>query len=135
MIKIDNKSQSQSVQTDSCLSNTIFASKLDLDTLRAELLNKITDIRHEVLKANHTKKPSSVSLQQSQPQQFVLSEPASQQQLNLSSANQPETCPEVNLSPTVITSSETQVIQNTHKMLIAGDSLLHRMNAGKIKSL
>ena len=68
MIKIDNKSQSQSVQTDSCLSNTIFASKLDLDTLRAELLNKITDIRHEVLKANHTTKSSSVSLQQSQPQ-------------------------------------------------------------------
>ena len=104
-----------------------------VDTLRAELLNKITDIRHEVLKANHTTKPSSVSLQQSQPQQFVPSEPASQQQLNLSSANQPETCPEVNLSPTVITSSETQVIQNTHKVLIAGDSLLHRMNASKMK--
>ena len=148
MIKIANKSQSQSVQTDSCLSNTIFASKLDLDTLRAELLNKLTDIRHEVLKANHTTKPSSVSLQQSQPQQFVPSEPASQQQLNLSSANQPETCPEVNLSdetlaqmpvtsglvsPTVITCSETQVIQNTHKVLIAGDSLLHRMNASKMK--
>ena len=144
MIKIDNKSQSQSVQTDRCLSNTIFASKLDLDTLRAELLNKITDIRHEVLKANHTTKSSSVSLQQSQPQQFVPSEPASQQQLNLSSANQPE----VNLSdetlaqmpvtsglvsPTVISSSETQVIQNTHKVLIAGDSLLHRMNASKMK--
>ena len=76
------------------------------------------------------------------------SEPASQQQLNLSSANQPETCPEVNLSdetlaqmpvtsglvsPTVITSSETQVIQNTHKVLIAGDSVLHRMNASKMK--
>ena len=133
IIKIDNKSQSQSVQTDSCLSNTIFASKLGLDTLRAELLNKITDIRHEVLKANHTMKPSSVSLQQSQPQQFVPSEPASQQQLNLSSANRPETCPELNLSPTVITSSETQVIQNTHKVLIAGDSLLHRMNASKMK--
>ena len=135
MIKIDNKSQShaQSVQTDSCLSNTIFASKLDLDTLKAELLNKITDIRHEVLKAHHTTKPSSVSLQQSQPQQFVPSEPASQQQLNLSSASRPKTCPEVNLSPTVITSSETQVIQNTHKVLIAGDSLLHRMNASKMK--
>ena len=148
MIKIANKSQSQSVQTDSCLSNTIFASKLDLDTLRAKLLSKITDIRHEVVKANHTMKPSSVSLQQSQPQQFVPSEPALQQQLNLSSANQPETCPEVNLSdetlaqmpvtsglvsPTVITSSETQVIQNTHKVLIAGDSLLHHMNASKMK--
>ena len=147
MIKIDNKSQSQSVQTDSCLSNTIFASKLDLDTLRAELLNKISDIRHEVLKANHTTKPSSVSLQQLQPQQFVPSESALQQQLNLS-ANQPEICPVVNLSdetlaqmpvtsglvsPTVITSSETQVIQNTHKVLIAGDSLLHRMNASKMK--
>ena len=145
MIKIDNKSQSQSVQTDSCLSNTIFALKLDLDTLRAELLNKITDIRHEVLKANHTTKPFSVSLLQ-----FLPSEPASQQQLNLSSANQPETCPEVNLSDetlaqmpvtsglvslTVITSSETQVIQNTHKVLIAGDSLLHRMNASKYESL
>ena len=148
MLKIDSKSQSQSVQTDSCLSNTIFASKLDLDTLRAELLNKITHIRHEVLKANHTTKPSSVSLQQSQPQKFFPSEPASQQQLNVSSANQPETCPEVDLldetpaqmpvtsglvSPTVITSSETQVIQNTHKVLIAGDSLLHRMNASKMK--
>ena len=87
MLKIDSKSQSQSVQTDSCQSNTIFASKLDLDTLKAELLNKITDIRHEVLKANHTTKPSSVSLQQSQPQQFFPSEPASQQQLNVSSAN------------------------------------------------
>ena len=37
------------------------------------------------------------------------------------------------VSPTIITSSETQVIQNTHKMLIAGDSLLHRMNASKMK--
>ena len=51
-----------------------------------------------ISEANHTKKPSSVSLQQSLPQPFVPSEPASQQQLNLSSANQPETCPEVNLS-------------------------------------
>ena len=105
-------------------------------------------LRHEVLKANHTTKSSSVSLQQSQPQQFFPSEPASQQQLNVSSANQPETCPEVNLSdetpaqmpvtsglvsPAVITSSETQVIQNTHKVLIAGDSLLRRMNASKMK--
>ena len=37
------------------------------------------------------------------------------------------------VSPTVITSSETQVIQNTHKVLIAGDSLLHRMNESKMK--
>ena len=37
------------------------------------------------------------------------------------------------VSPTVITSSETQVIQNTHKVLIAGDSLLHRMDASKMK--
>ena len=37
------------------------------------------------------------------------------------------------VSPTVITSSETQVIQNTHKVLLAGDSLLHCMNASKMK--
>ena len=49
MIKCDTKYVNQSTETDACLSNTIFASKLDLDTLKDELINRISDLRHEML--------------------------------------------------------------------------------------
>ena len=44
MIKCDTKYVNQSTETDACLSNTIFASKLDLDTLKDELINRISDL-------------------------------------------------------------------------------------------
>ena len=49
MIKCDTKYVNQSTETDACLSNTIFASNLDLDTLEDELINRISDLRHEML--------------------------------------------------------------------------------------
>ena len=49
MIKCDTKYVKQSTETDACLINTIFASKLDLDTLKDELINRISDLRHEML--------------------------------------------------------------------------------------
>ena len=48
MVKSDPKFQSVCVQTDSCLSRTLFASKLDLEGLKAELMSKLTDLRNEV---------------------------------------------------------------------------------------
>ena len=48
MIKCDPKFSSQGIQTDSCLSDTSFASKSDLDNLKAELLYKMTEIRSEM---------------------------------------------------------------------------------------
>ena len=39
-----------SSETDACLSSTSFASKLDPDTLKDELINRISDLRHEMLK-------------------------------------------------------------------------------------
>ena len=52
MIKCDTKFVNQSTETDACLSNTIFASKLDLDTPQDELINRISDLRHEMLNTN-----------------------------------------------------------------------------------
>ena len=39
----------QSTETDACLSNTIFASKLGLDILQDEIINRVSDLRHEML--------------------------------------------------------------------------------------
>ena len=47
MTKCDSKYVEQCTQTDTCLSSTIFASKLDLDTLKNELMHRIYDLRHE----------------------------------------------------------------------------------------
>ena len=52
MIKCDIKYVNQSTETDACSSNAIFASKLDLDILKDELINRILDLRHEMLNAN-----------------------------------------------------------------------------------
>ena len=50
MIKCDTKYVNHSTETDACLSGTSFASKLDPDTLKDELINRISDLRHEMLK-------------------------------------------------------------------------------------
>ena len=52
MIKCDIKYMNQSPETDACLSNTSFVSKLDLDTLKDELMNRISDLRQEMLNIN-----------------------------------------------------------------------------------
>ena len=53
MIKCDTKYVDQSTETDACsLSNTIFASERDLDTLKDELMTRILDLRHEMLSTN-----------------------------------------------------------------------------------
>ena len=52
IIKCDTKYVNERTETDACLSNTIFASKLDLDTLKDQLMNGISDLRHEMLNTN-----------------------------------------------------------------------------------
>ena len=52
MIKCNTKYVNQSTETDACLSNAIFASRLDLHTLKDELINRISDLRHEMLNTN-----------------------------------------------------------------------------------
>ena len=49
MIKCDSRFVSEGVQTDNCLSNTVFASISDLETVKSELTNKLSEVRNEIL--------------------------------------------------------------------------------------
>ena len=48
----DTKFQHQEVQTDSCLSNTLFASKAEVQAVKNDLLNKLSDLREEFVASN-----------------------------------------------------------------------------------
>ena len=47
MLRCDNRLQDQEVQTDSCLSSTIFASKADVESLKSEFESKLSALREE----------------------------------------------------------------------------------------
>ena len=47
MIRSDTRFCSQEVQTDTCLSNTLFATKLDVEELKNDFLSKLSDLREE----------------------------------------------------------------------------------------
>ena len=49
MIKCDSWFISEGIQTDNCLSNTVFALISDLETAKFELMNKLSEVRNEVL--------------------------------------------------------------------------------------
>ena len=71
MIKCDSKYVDQCTQTDSCLSSTIFASKLDLDTLKSELMYRISDPRYEMLNTNLSRSPMPNTLLSSHSQPTI----------------------------------------------------------------
>ena len=148
MIKCDSKYVDQCTQTDSCLSSTIFASKLDLDTLKSELMHKISDLRHEMLNTNLSRSPMPNTLLSSHSQPTILdtlpflhSQSVSQvedsQFLLLSSEPDPQS-----VAPKIINENSYQCNELDHnnnqpksnrKIVIAGDSLLHRLNSRKTK--
>ena len=74
MLKSDSKFVDMCVQTNGCLSGTLFASESDLENLKAELLNKIAHIKQDIL-SETVKSPSSDSNHISLPS--VQSQPAS----------------------------------------------------------
>ena len=47
MIRSDTRFCSQEVQTDTCLSNTLFATKSDVEELKNDFLSKLSDLREE----------------------------------------------------------------------------------------
>ena len=49
MLRCDNRLQDQEVQTDSCLSSTIFASKSDVESLKSEFESKLSALREEFI--------------------------------------------------------------------------------------
>ena len=151
MIKCDSKYVDQCTQTDSCLSSTIFALKLDLDTLKSELMHRISDLRHKILNSDLPRSlmPNTLLSSHSQPAipdtfPFPYSQLVSQvedsQFLLLSSEADP-----LSAAPKIINENSyrcndiepsnhnnNQSISN-RKIVIADDSLLHRLNSRKMK--
>ena len=154
MIKCDPRFVSEGVQTDNCLSNTVFASISDLETVKSELTNKLSEVRNEILSimnSNNTTIPLSpdttpsfhcssrlpdVSLKSSQHQAATIKKSAViveennnfTQSCSISSSvlgqdvNQPN-----------VTESVSDRYEPKRKIIIAGDSLLHRVNCRKMK--
>ena len=143
MIKCDSKYVDQCIQTDSCLSSIIFASKLYLDTLKSELMHKIPDLRHEMLNTNLSRSPMPNTLLSSHSQPTIfdalpslhsqsVSQVEDSQFLLLSSEPDPQS-----VAPKIINENSYQCNEIEHsnhnnyqsksncKIVIAGNSLLH----------
>ena len=125
------------VQTESCLSRTLFATKSDLENLKAKLLNKILNLQQDIF-SETVKLPSSDSnhvilpLAQSQPASVTLQSPPSQCSFNDSVLPIPNFVSNVTVCDIPGGWQAHSVPENTCKIVIAGDSLLHQMNANKM---
>ena len=135
MIRSDTRFCSQEVQTDTCLSNTLFATKSDVEELKNDLLSKLSDLREEFtsVKCPPALVVSSPSVSDDDSTQFPSSQvstsstltqtPASSQNKNVSASGQVHKAvdkPNPGKAP-------------SRKVLIAGDSLLNRMYISKMK--
>ena len=137
MLKSDSKFVDMCVQTDSCLSGTLFASKTDLENLKAELLNKIANLKQDILSetlkspssdSNHISLPSA----QSQPASVTSGLLPSQVSPNDSILQIPNSVSNVTVCEIPGGSQVHSIPEKARKIAIAGDSLLHRMNANKM---
>ena len=127
-IRSDTRFCSQEVQIDTCLSNTLFATRSDVEELKNDFLSKLSDLREEFTSVkcppapvvsspsesdDSTQFPSSQVL----PSSTLTQTPASSQNKNVSASGLVHKAvdkPNPGKAP-------------SRKVLIAGDSLLNRM--------
>ena len=100
MIRSDTRFCSREVQTDTCLSNTLFATKSDAEELKNDFLSKLSDLRDEFTSVKCPPAPvvSSPSESDDDSTQFPSSQvspsstltqtPASSQNKNVSASGQ-----------------------------------------------
>ena len=135
MIRSDTRFCSQEVQTDTCLSNTLFATKSDVEELKNDFLSKLSDLREEFTSVKCPPAPvvSSPSESDDDSTQFPSSQvspsstltqtPSSSQNKNVLASGQVHKAvdkPSPGKAP-------------SRKVLIAGDSLLNGMHISKMK--
>ena len=154
MIKCDSRFVSEGVQTDNCLSNTVFASISDLETVKSELTNKLSEVRNEILSimnSNNTTIPlfpdtapsfdcnSSVPDVSSKSSQHQVATVKNSAVIVEENSNLSQSC---NINSSVLGEdvnqpNVTESVSDRHepkrKIIIAGDSLLHRVNCRKMK--
>ena len=147
MFKFELKVCHQEIQTDSCLGQTLFASKSDVDNVKNNLLAKLTELREEFLS-------KQAGAQSTDPSITVINPPRRQSEtpvgLSASSDHDSESSSaSQNLQSSVSDpgnsnttysglkdtqeDNDSRPTDNSRRILIAGDSLLHRMNPRKIK--
>ena len=141
MVKSDPKFQSAGAQSDSCLSGTLFASKSDLEGLKAELVSKFTNLRKEVNVISHQQNSSCADT-------ALSSQSSSAPETQNSSTPSPLHSQQSSTSASDITGSSVnydihEERCNPHptdtqdqpqcKVIIAGNSTLHQMKAIKMK--
>ena len=119
------------------LSGTLFATKSDLENLKAELLNKISYLKQDILSETVKSPPSDsdyVSLPsvQSQPAGVTLGSPPSQVSLNDSALTIPNSVRNVSVCDIPVGLQARPIPGKACKIVIAGDSLLHHMNTNKM---
>ena len=135
MIRSDTRFCSQEVQTDTCLSNTLFDTKSDVEELKNDFLSKLSDLREEftsvkcppapVVSSPYESDDDSTQFPSSQvsPSITLTQTSASSQNKNVSAFGQVHKAvdkPNPGKAP-------------SRKVLIAGDSLLNRMYISKMK--
>ena len=135
MIKVDTKFVNQEMQTDSvsCLGGSLFAAKAELENLKVEILGRISTLQQTLLP--HSNQSSSTSsVQTVSPIQQTEFEP-SEKHVSLTSSGSP-------LPPSAVYHVFIQELsdfsqmqsqpERSRKIVITGDSLLHRMNTSKM---
>ena len=120
MMKSDARYVSQEVQTDGVLNRSVFATKSELVDLKAELLEKISRIKDNVLAELIVPGSADSSRDAQQP--------------DLTSTNYSELSSQPGPSLTVDSEPfESQPQPKSRTILIAGDSLLYRIKPNKLK--
>ena len=128
MFKSDSKFVDMCVQTDSCLSGTSFATKSDLENLKAELLNKISYLKQNILYETVKSPPSdsdhvSLPSAQSQPAGLTPGSLSSQVSLNDSVLTIPNSVRNVSVCYIPVGLQARPIPETASKIVIAGDSL------------
>ena len=119
MLRCDNRLQNQEVQTDSCLSSTIFASKEDIKNLKSDFEWKLSALRDEFI----SKQCSPSILVNYLPESLSISSNASFQVSVINCTQSSQTSHQ-----NEAVSTDKPPKEPSRKILFVGDSLLNRMN-------
>ena len=147
MVRSETRYVCQEVQTDSCLSRTLFASKSEIEDLKTDLLGKISELREEFAALKNHPLPSNTILDSSvtNPSRSISSMertqmPASPQDIPPITSTQlvrptnPGNEADVDSGyPAPDSVNANDVNEKPRKIVITGDSLQHRMNIHKMK--
>ena len=147
MVRSETRYVCQEVQTDSCLSRTLFASKSEIEDLKTDLLGKISELREEFAALKNHPLPSNTILDSSvtNPSRSISSMertqmPASPQDIPPITSTQlvrptdPGNEADVDSGyPAPDSVNANDVNEKPRKIVITSDSLLHRMNIHKMK--